>query len=235
MSTDLYMKRIKHILSRNMFINELCGYKNIFPDDWPTTFNIQNKLCRKKKIQFTISEDHFNIIHMLNCCLCGKQSMGQNINCVNTILVMNGFVENNCLPFCKTCSKLKSGLDLTECIYKMYLSYHSSEEINMREFNLLVNSFIKINLKLVNRAINMADDDYAKKFAILKQNIINSKKKVRGNALSRVEIKDKIKVLSKTAYYAKINNDMIKFIDLTKQVKRLRKMKPFGIQNKHNK
>jgi hypothetical protein len=126
LSVDVFIHRIKHIISHNGFYPEVLSYNNpeLFPDGISSSYvNYKNGAFRRNLV-FEISEADFSEFIKNDCYICGKKSSNTHRNGIDRAENTIGYTYQNIRPCCKECNYMKYVYDYEDFINKCKQIYN---------------------------------------------------------------------------------------------------------------
>lgn len=118
LSTDVFLKRIEHILTYNNKING-----RYFPEEFCDTdaasYNHYKTRACNKSLPFELTFEEYNTIINSQCYLCGRKSYEKYKNGIDRINNNFGYIMNNVKSCCGSCNHIKKDLELDELFNKM--------------------------------------------------------------------------------------------------------------------
>lgn len=185
MSLDVYLNKIKHILSCMMISNEVFSKPRLFGNHCSASYEkYMKRAIKEKQVEFELSEDEFQKLKRLDCYMCMKESTLKNLNGIDCIDNTVGYTLDNCMPCCYDCNKIKNEYDIYDVIRKMFKTIYPQYDIE--HIKPTLNSYIKIILKKNIDLINSNDTNLLKKletineYSVAKYKSTEKKKKMYG-------------------------------------------------------
>jgi hypothetical protein len=114
----VFIKRCHHIAAYNLLVPSYL-FPEMFADyGLRSYYNKYKKRAEEKKIQFDISIKKFNKIRLFDCYICGKKSIGNNLNGIDRIDNAEGYINNNIKSCCGNCNYMKRNYTLNKFLKK---------------------------------------------------------------------------------------------------------------------
>ena len=118
-----FINRCEHICTYRGLIEDGILYPELFCDHNSSTFsNYKNSATRRKK-EFNIDKNIFEIIKKKNCYICGKKNSTEHTNGIDRIDSTKGYIIENIESCCGECNFMKNKFSLDLFLEKCYLNY----------------------------------------------------------------------------------------------------------------
>jgi hypothetical protein len=174
-----FLKKAEYILNNWKIIKtEIGSVSEEFSDHRSSNYSRYKKNASEKKLPFELSQDEFNIITQSNCYLCNKESNQNNLNGVDRVDNMKGYINGNVLPCCMECNLMKHANEIHKFIHKLYDVYVTRNNIKKKlpeeNLNTIIEKHLKNEFKKIKEKIDASDD---KEEEIVKVKINNKRKK----------------------------------------------------------
>ena len=118
LSTDVFLKRIEHILTYNNKING-----RYFPEEFCDTnarsYNEYKKRANIKLLPFELTKEEYDIAINSQCYLCGRKSYEGRKNGIDRLDNKLGYTMNNVKSCCGSCNYIKKDMELIELFNKI--------------------------------------------------------------------------------------------------------------------
>ena len=166
LSTDVFLKRIEHILTYN---NKIKG--RYFPEEFCDTdaasYTQYKTRAVNKSLLFELTNDEYVELIKGNCYLCGRKSYEGCKNGIDRIVNTLGYTMNNVKSCCGSCNHIKKDLELDKLFSKM-------SEIFMKcriqvETATIVNKTCKPSKNIVKNTNKKTPEEKRKQARIRKQ------------------------------------------------------------------
>lgn len=178
MSINVYLKKIKHILSCMMISNELYCCSNLFENHCSANYEeYKKRATEKKQVEFELSMEEFNKLKRLDCYMCLKTTTFANLNGIDCINNDIGYTLENCMPCCYDCNKMKNNYDMYDVIRKMFKTIYP--QYNTEHIKSTLSSYIKIKNKINTELINSNDQELLKKMETINESCVKKYKSIQ--------------------------------------------------------
>lgn len=123
LSTDIFLRRIDHILMYNTYIAD--GELNpcVFMDHKCVSYDNYQTRAKNKPVEFTITREQFHELIQHNCYICGKQPTNTHINGIDRYNNIIGYIYENCRTCCGECNYMKKHFEYDKMFEKFMQIY----------------------------------------------------------------------------------------------------------------
>lgn len=160
---EIYLKRIKHMLTLFLISDKLYRYPEAFPNKISGSFNHFRNSAAERKKDFSIFEEEFDVLVNQDCYMCGKESNDRHQNGLDRYDNNLGYTVKNCFSCCTTCNYTKNNYELDVILKKFYLTACNLFE-NEFKFDKNVYDSIKDSLALQIELRNVSKVNMIKEF-----------------------------------------------------------------------
>ena len=134
LSTDVFLKRIEHILTYNNKING-----RYFPEEYSSysaaSYNEYKRRANNKSLLFELTNDEYVELIAGNCYLCGRDGSDNLTNGIDRIDNKLGYIMSNLNSCCGSCNYIKKDIGLNELFEKMLMIYNKHSTNIQKEKN----------------------------------------------------------------------------------------------------
>ena len=123
--TDVFLRRIDHILMYNTCINDGELNPDVFMDHMSVSYNDYETRARNKHVEFTLTTEQFHEIVQHNCYICGKTSSNSHKNGIDRYNNMVGYLYENCRACCGECNYMKKHFEYDKMFEKFMQIYQN--------------------------------------------------------------------------------------------------------------
>lgn len=124
MTSDVFVKRVQHILSHSNYIECQYNYSDSFSNYTGTPYSSYKRRAEKRSLPFEISEEFFMSITGQPCYLCGKKTSHNHRNGIDRVDNAMGYTETNSKPCCGGCNYMKNAFSLDTWFVHLQAIHH---------------------------------------------------------------------------------------------------------------
>jgi hypothetical protein len=129
LSESAFIGRAEHILTYNGIVDGVLR-PELFGDHIGARYSeYKYRATIKKKLDFTITMDEFDMIRSYDCYLCGKQTTDTHTNGVDRYDNSVGYILENCRTCCADCNYMKREFVHTDIMDKLKLIYEYNKDV----------------------------------------------------------------------------------------------------------
>jgi hypothetical protein len=123
LSIDVFLRRVEHILSVNMLIENRELNPRVFENHNHISFNKYRLSALSRELDFQITEEQFHEITTQDCYLCEKRPSIIHKNGIDRFDNNIGYILENCRPCCTDCNIMKNNYEYDTLIQKLLEIY----------------------------------------------------------------------------------------------------------------
>ena len=125
LSTDIFLRRINHILMYNTLIDDGELNSLVFMDHQSVSYNDYHTRAKNKLVEFTITREQFHELIQHNCYICGKLPTNTHINGIDRYNNAIGYIYKNCHTCCGECNYMKKHFEYDKMFEKFMRIYNN--------------------------------------------------------------------------------------------------------------